>query len=107
MIIVAALLLGTHFLRQNEFVLLFLCVLTPLLFLIKKWWSLFSLQMLMCLGAIIWANTTVRIVQKRLLSGEPWIRLVIILGAVTLFTIITGLLLNSAIIKQKYPDKNN
>lgn len=104
MVIVAALLLGAHFLRQSEFVLLLLCVLTPLLFLIKKRWSLFTLQMLMYLGAIIWVNATLQIVQERLSSGEPWARLVIILGAVILFTVVAGLMLNSSTIKEKYPD---
>ena len=75
LVIIAAFVLAAHFLRQSEFVLLLLCVLTPLLFLIKKRWSLFALQMLMYLGVIIWATTTVQIVQQRLSSGEPWIRL--------------------------------
>ena len=104
MVIVAAFLLAAHFLRQSEFALLLLCVLTPLLFLIKKRWSLFALQMLMYLGTIVWANTTLQIVRERIASDEPWARLVIILGAVILFTIVAGLLLNSPIIKEKYPD---
>ena len=81
-----------------------LCVLTPLLLLVRKRWSLFALQLLMYLEAIIWANTTLQIVRERLSSGEPWARLVIILGAVILFTIVTGFLLNSSVIKDKYPD---
>lgn len=104
LVIIAVLLLAAHFLRQSEFILLVLCVLTPLLFLVRKRWSLFALQMLMYLGAIIWTSTTVQIVQERLSSGEPWVRLIIILGAVILFTVGAGLLLNSSVIKDKYPD---
>ena len=104
LVIIAAVLLAAHFLRQSEFVLMFLCILTPLLLLIRKRWSLFALQLLMYLGAVIWLTTTVQFVQERLSSGEPWIRLVIILGVVILFTIMAGLLLNSAVIKEKYPD---
>ncbi len=104
MVIIAAVLLAAHFLRQSEFVLMLLCILTPLLLLIRKRWSLFALQLLMYLGAVVWLTTTVQFVQERILLGEPWIRLVIILGAVILFTIVTGLLLNSTAIKDKYPE---
>jgi hypothetical protein len=104
LVIVAAILLVAHFLRQGEFILMLLCMLTPLLLLIKKRWSLFALQLLMYLDATIWLITTIKIVQERIFFGEAWVRLVIILGAVILFTIVAGLLLNSSIIKEKYPD---
>lgn len=81
-----------------------LCVLTPLLFLIRKRWSLFALQLLMYLGAAIWLAATIQIVQERIFFGEAWTRLVIILGGVILFTLVAGLLLNSSSIKEKYPD---
>jgi hypothetical protein len=61
------------------------------------------LQVLAYVGAGLWLITTVDILQQRLKLGLPWLRLAAILGAVTLFTAVAGLLLNSAKVKNRYP----
>jgi hypothetical protein len=101
--IFAALLLGAHFLRDGQLAAMVLCLLAPLLLLLKQRWSLIVLQALAYTGAGIWLVTTLDILQQRLKLGLPWVRLVIILGAVTLFTLWAGLLLNSTKVKENYP----
>ena len=102
-IFVAALLLAAHFLRSGDFFVAIACLLAPLLLLVRERWSLIVLQVLAYVGAGLWLITTLEILQQRLALGLPWLRLVAILGVVTLFTIVAGLLLNSAAVKNRYP----
>lgn len=98
----AALLLSAHFLRQGNLGLTGVCLLAPLLLLVKKRWSLLVLQGLAYLGALIWLRTAIILIQQRLALGEPWFRIALILGAVALLTVVAGLLLNTAAVRAKY-----
>jgi hypothetical protein len=102
LLIIAWILLGAHFLRDNNLIVAIVCLLVPLLLLVKKRWVLLLLQILTYVGVVIWLNTTYSIVQERISLGDPWIRVVVILGGVALFTTLAGLLLNSKVIKEKY-----
>jgi len=102
-LIVASLLLAAHFLRSGNLGLVIASLLVPLLLVIKKRWSLIIVQLFAYLGVVIWVITTISIVRQRMLWGIPWSGVVIILGAVALFTGFAGLLLNSAVVKEKYP----
>jgi hypothetical protein len=99
----AALLLGAHFYRAGNFLLVALCVAAPFLFLHRKRWSLILLQVLAYGAATTWLEATMQLIDVRRQIGQPWTAAAIILGAVALFTIVTGLLLNSRAIAHRYP----
>ncbi len=101
--ITAALLLAAHFLRQGNLVLVALCLCAPLLLLYRKRWVLIVLPLLAYGAAASWIVLTVRLVESRLLSGQPWKLAAIILGAVALFTVLAGMLLNSRAVRERYP----
>lgn len=101
--ITAALLLGAHFLRQGNLLLVALCLCAPLLLLYRKRRVLIVLQLLAYGAAANWIVLTVRLVEFRLQSGQPWKLAAIILGAVALFTLLAGLLLNSRVVRERYP----
>lgn len=101
---VAALLLGAHFLRAGNVLMMALCVATPLLFLWRKRWSLVLLQILAYGAALTWIAVAYQLVELRQRSGQPWTVAAIILGSVAVFTFAAGLLLNSRAIKDRYPD---
>lgn len=103
--IVAALLVGAHFLRAGNLPLVALCLATPLLFLYRKRWSLIALQFLAYCAAGTWIGVAIRLVQLREQLGQPWTVAVVILGSVALFTLLAGLLLNSRTVRQRYPSK--
>ena len=103
MTIFAFLLLAAHYSRAENTVLTVVSLLLPILFFMKRRITLIVLQVLLYLGSVVWIHTTVLIVMRRIGGGESWIRVLIILGCVTLFTVITGLLLNSKKMKEKYP----
>ena len=101
--ITAALLLGAHFLRQANLVLVALCLCAPLLLLYRKRWVLIVLSLLAYGAAATWIVLAVRLVELRLQSGQPWQLAAIILGGVALFTLVAGLLLNSRAVRERYP----
>jgi hypothetical protein len=100
---VAALLLGAHFLRAGNVLMMALCVAAPLLFLWRKRWSLVLLQILAYGAALTWIAVAYQLVELRQRSGQPWTVAAIILGSVALSTFAAGLLLNSRAIKDRYP----
>jgi hypothetical protein len=101
--ITAALLLGAHFLRLGNLVLVALCLCAPLLFLHRKRRVLIVLQLLAYGAAATWIVAAVSLVESRLQSGQPWTLAAIILGGVALFTLLAGLLLNSRVVRERYP----
>jgi hypothetical protein len=105
LIVIALILLGAHFLRSQQPLLVITCMLSPLLLLIRRNWVLVFLQILAYLGGVIWISTIVDIAQSRIAQGLPWAKMAVILGAVAFFTILSGLLLNSSKLKKKYVKK--
>ena len=98
----AALLLGAHFLRAGEHVLVVLCLFAPLLFLVRQRWIPLLLQLLAYGAAAVWIVQAVHLVEQRQLVGKPWLLAAAILGAVALFTGIAGALLNSRSIRERF-----
>ncbi len=103
--IVAALLLGAHFLRAGDLALVALCVAAPLLFLYRGRWSLLALQFLAYCATGTWIGVAIRLIQLRQQSGQPWSAAALILGSVALLTLVAGLLLNSRAIRERYPER--
>ena len=101
--VVAALLLGAHYLRAEYYLPVALCLAAPLLFFVRKRWSLIVLQVMAYAASTIWLVAAVRLVELRQQAGRPWMAAVVILGAVALFTLAAGLLLNSRSLARRYP----
>ncbi len=95
--------LAAHFSRADILPLSILCLGIPFLLLIKKRWSLITIQVLCYCGAIEWIRATVVMVQGRMNNNEDWTRLIIILSVVILFTVWTGFSLNNTTIRKRYP----
>jgi hypothetical protein len=102
-IILAAILLAAHFLRSSSLVPMVTCLCAPFLLLIRKRWSLTTLQMLTIPAALVWLLTLYEIIQQRIFEGRSWTAAAIILGVVTLFTLFAGWLLNSPQVKENFP----
>lgn len=102
--VIAALLLGAHFLRIGNLALVAACLGAPLLFLYRRRAVLVVLQILAYGAAVAWVVTAVRLVEARLQAGQPWQLAAAILGGVALFTLLAGLLLNSRPLRERYRD---
>ncbi len=99
----AVILIAAHFLRSFSIIPMLICLAAPFILLIKKRWSLLTVQALTVVAAVIWLITLNEIIQQRVLEGRSWTASAIILGVVTGYTLLTGWLLNSRSVKEKYP----
>ena len=87
------LVLGAHFLRAGQLVLLAVAVgLLALLFVRRRWAGL-TVQVALLLGAAEWVRTTLVLTGERTSMGEPYGRMVVILGAVAAVCVLSALFL--------------
>jgi hypothetical protein len=91
--ILASLLLAAHFLRSGSYILVAASLGLSLLPLIRRPWSRLAHRVFLIAGACEWIWTSYRLVNIRMHLGEPWTRMVIILGTVALFTAAAAMLL--------------
>lgn len=101
--VIAALLMGAHFLRAGNYLLVAMCVAMPLLFLYKKRWSLILLQIAAYCATASWLMAALELVQMRQQIGQSWTAAAIILGTVAVLTLVAGLLMNSRCMRERYP----
>lgn len=101
--ILSMLILGAHFLRGDNTGITLVAVLLPFLLLYKKRWVLYIISGLLIIGAGIWIDTAVNIYQIRVATGQPAMRMLIILGSVSLLTLTGSGLLLSKKMMDKYP----
>ncbi len=94
--------MAAHFLRSYGLIPMAICLFTPFLLLIKKRWSLVTLQLLTIPAALIWLLILHGIIHERIFEHRSWVASTIILGVVALFTLFTGWLLNSSEVKERY-----
>ena len=106
-VVLSYLLLGAHFYRSGQVVLAVLCVAVLLLLFLRKSWVPRLLQALLLLGALEWLRTLYFIASIRMALEQPWTRLAIILGAVALFTALSGLVFNSKAVRARYGTKGH
>ena len=86
--VLSLLILGAHFSRNDQTILMILSVGLPLLLLVKKPWTIWILQLALLLGSIEWVWSTLDLIEVRKAIGEDWQRLAIILFSVAAFTLI-------------------
>lgn len=60
-------------------------------------------QLLLLAIAGVWVFTALRIGAQRVQSGEPWLRMALILGAVAVFTLFAAALWESDTLLRRYP----
>lgn len=89
----ALLMLGAHFLRFGQWPLVLLCLALLVPLFVPRRWAQVLVAGALALGTLVWLWTLVGDVQQRLAYGEPWLRLVLILGGVAVFTALSAWLI--------------
>lgn len=102
--IISALLLGAHLFRIGDYGLTVTVLAAPFLLLYRRLFILRIVQVLLIIGAVAWIEITFDFLNIQKAIGEPYIRLELILGGVTLFTAISSLLLENKKILNRYLD---
>jgi hypothetical protein len=101
-VFLSALLMGAHCLRYGHLWLVLLCLAFPLLLLVRRPWAARVVQGGLVVAATEWLRTTVLFVLARMEHDEPWLRLVAILGTVTLLTASSALVFWTSRQKRRY-----
>lgn len=100
--VIAMIILAAHFLRTGALTLTLLCLLFPFLLFIKRSWVITATSLFAYIGGIIWLFVTYELYLARVASGQPWTRMIVILGTVAIFTFAAGMLLKTAAVRKHY-----
>ncbi|WP_394755699.1 hypothetical protein [Rhodoferax sp.] len=100
--VIAASLMGAHFFRIGNWMLVGLSLAMPLLFCYKNRWSLILLQSAAYLASATWLATALELLQFRQQVNRPWALGFTILASVALFTLLAGALLNARCMRERY-----
>ncbi len=100
--LLAALVLAAHFLRRGQFLPFVLCLAAAVLVFVRRPWVPRALQAFLALGAVLWLVTLAGMVRERMHSGEPWVRLVAILGGVAAFTLVAAAVVGTQVVRRHY-----
>ncbi|MFZ4437916.1 MAG: hypothetical protein ACOYOS_05765 [Syntrophales bacterium] len=98
----SVLILAAHFLRSGPIILVLLCLIVPLTLFVRRIWAVRVVQLFLLLGAAEWLRTLIVLVRDRQAQGEPWLRLVIVLGTVAAFTAVAALILQARRVRDHY-----
>jgi len=100
--VLSLLLLAAHFSRAGHLPLSILSLILLALVFVRRRWSAWTLQAVLVLGAAEWVRTTVVLVSARNAAGQPAGRLMMILGAVALLSLVAALLYRSQRLRRRY-----
>jgi len=100
--ILSMLVLGAHFFRGGNLVVVAVAVAMLFLLLLRKPWVAYCYQALLVVGAAEWLRTLVEIMRRRQAMGEPWTRMAIILGAVAVITAASALVFRTEALRERY-----
>lgn len=101
-VILSILLLGAHFFRAGNIAFVLCTVVTLLILVIRKPWVVRLVQIVLVIGGIEWIRTAVILARMRQAAGAPWMRLVLILGAVAALTICSSLIFRYKSLRKRY-----
>ena len=101
-VLLSFLLLAAHFYRAGGEWLVAASLLLPFLLLVRRPWVPRAMQLALLLGAVEWLRTLWFIAQMRIGFDMPWVRMAIILGAVALFTALSGLVFLGKSLRDRY-----
>lgn len=99
--VVCSVILAVHFLRDQNLAFVLVSILSiPLLFVRSRWVER-GMQLFFILAGMVWIHTTVVLVLERNAMGLPWIRMAIILGAVTALTLASVKIVNRRALNER------
>ena len=98
-VLLSAMLMAAHFSRAGTTVLMLLSLALPLVLLIRQPWAPRLVQLALLIAGFEWLRTLWQIAVRRMESGQPWLRMALILGVVTLFTWASALVFRSPVMR--------
>ncbi|MGF1716614.1 hypothetical protein [Photobacterium chitinilyticum] len=83
-------LLAAHFLRSGNLLWFGLLLVLPLLLVVKRSYIARSIQFGLLVATITWVQITYQMLMSRMMMGDDWQRMAIIMGAVICFTLLSA-----------------
>ena len=103
-VIISCILLAAHFSRAGRQLLALAALTLPLLLLVRRPWSARTVQLALVLAGFEWLRSIWVIASRRIEAGQPWLRMALILGAVTAFTWASALVFRSPAMRRTWSD---
>ena len=101
-VLICTLLLGAHFYRAGYTGLVIVVAVSPLVLFMRQPFAARIMQVILIAGGVEWVRTTIQFVMMRQSMGMPWIRLAVILGAVSLITFLSALVFRMKTLQERY-----
>jgi hypothetical protein len=101
-VVVVALVLAAHFYRAGELAAFAVTLGTLALLAVRRPWAARAFQGGLALGALEWLRTLALLVQARQATGQPYLRLALILAAVALATALAALVFRSRTVRAHF-----
>ena len=98
----ALLLLGAHFFRAGLVPVAAVCVALLALLFVRTAWAALAMQGVLVLGVLEWLRTAWVFASARAEAGQPYGRLLVILGGVALITALAAMLLQSKTAREHF-----
>ena len=101
-VVLSLVILGAHFLRYGNSTGVFGSLVLIGLLIVRRPWVARLIQIALILGALEWVRTLYEFAQIRAALGQPFTRMIIILGVVAALTFCSALLFQSQALKRIY-----
>ena len=101
-VVLSILVLGAHFLRFGNWIGVYAALLLIALLFVRRPWVARLMQVVLVFGTLEWLRTMYELAHMRALHGQPYGRMLVILGAVAAVTFCSALLFQSKALKKTY-----
>jgi hypothetical protein len=100
-VVLSLVILGAHFMRYGNSIGVFGSLALIALLIVRRPWVARLMQVVLMLGALEWVRTLYELAQVRAAHGQPFTRMIVILGVVAV-TFCSALLFQSPALKGIY-----
>ena len=101
-VVLSLVILGAHFMRYGNSIGVVGALALIALLIVRQPWVARLMQVVLVLGALEWIRTLYELAQVRAALGQPFTRMMIILGIVATVTFCSALLFQSPALKKIY-----
>lgn len=101
-VVLSLIVLGAHFMRYGNAIGVIGALLLIALLTVRQPWVARTMQVVLIVGALEWVRTLYELAQVRAALGQPFTRMIVILGVVAAVTFCSALLFQTPILKRTY-----
>lgn len=101
-VVLSLVILCAHFMRYGNTIGVFGSILMVALLIVRRPWVARLVQVVLVLGGIEWLRTLYELVQVRAAHGQPFTRMIVIIGVVAAVTFCSAAIFQSPALKKVY-----